>query len=144
VDKPLAWTFGVLESGRSLGHSLLVVVPVVALLWWGLGDDHPAAVAGLGVGWLSHPLADALGTVQAGDLDFLAFLVWPLVDLPEPELERSFLAHLLALEPDVHFFVQVVLVAAAAFVWQRDGYPGVLTVRSALPFVGTRPPERGP
>ncbi|MEF8774489.1 MAG: metal-dependent hydrolase [Halobacteriales archaeon] len=132
IDKPLAWTFAVLESGRSLGHSLFVIVPAVALLWWVLGDDHPVAVAGFGVGWLSHPFADAVYSVAVWEPASLAYFVWPLAEMPPPSIGQSFLAHLLALEPDPLFLLEWLLVAAALVVWRADGYPGLAAVRARV------------
>ncbi|WP_284033485.1 metal-dependent hydrolase [Halobaculum lipolyticum] len=54
IDKPLAWWFDVVPSGRSLGHSLLFVVPlcavVVAITWY---RRHPEVGVAFGVGYLS-------------------------------------------------------------------------------------------
>jgi len=124
VDKPLAWTLSVSPYGRSLGHSLPVVVPAAALLWWAVGDEHPQVAAAVAVGVLTHPLVDALGTVLRGDVASLAFLLWPALPAPAPTIEQSFLAHLLAYELGVVRGVEFALVAAALLVWRADGYPG--------------------
>lgn len=132
IDKPLTWTFGILEYGRSLGHSLLVVLPVLALLWWWLGDDHPEALLALGVGWLSHPLADSVGLFLDWDPDGLVYVVWPLLPMPEPGIEQSFVAHLLSLRLDPMFALEMLLVALAFVVWRRDGYPGLAPIRARV------------
>jgi len=132
IDKPLAWTFGILEYGRALGHSVLVIVPVMALLWWWLGDDYPDIIAALGVGWLSHLLGDAVGSVIEWELVNLGYVVWPLVELPPPEIEQSFVGHLLALELGPGTSAELVAIAVALVVWRRDGYPGLETVQARL------------
>jgi len=134
VDKPLAWSLSVLPSGRSLGHSLLVVVPAAALAWWALGDDHPRLTAAVAVGVVSHPLVDALGTALRGDLAYLGFLLWPATTTPPPTLAQSFLAHVLAYEPGPVRAVEFGLVAAALLARRADGYPGAGAVRARLPL----------
>jgi hypothetical protein len=133
VDKPLAWTLSVLPYGRSLGHSLLVVVPAVALLWWAAGDEHPAVAGAVAAGVLTHPLVDALGTVLRGDLASLTFLLWPALPAPAPTMAQSFLAHLLAYELGPVRAVEFALVGAALLAWRADGYPGTGAVMRRLP-----------
>lgn len=68
VDKPLAWTLGVLPNGRSLAHSLviasLVILVVVAVA---RTRDRPAIGAAVGIGYLSHLVADAFYPVVTGN-----------------------------------------------------------------------------
>lgn len=134
VDKPLAWTFGLLESGRSLGHSVLVAALVLmavhALFAPRLGR---APIAAFAVGYLSHPLADfPFGPVLAGDLTALNYLLWPLVSVPPPETDISLLAYILAFEPGPYDWFQFALVGLAVVRWQTDGRPGWETVVSRV------------
>ncbi|WP_123536583.1 metal-dependent hydrolase [Halosimplex salinum] len=133
VDKPLAWTLSVLPSGRSLSHSLLVVVPVVALVYTVAlvrdEDEEPLAVA-FGVGALTHLFGDALYSLVALEFRHLGFLLWPAVPPIEYEVEQSFLAHFALLEFSPEFYFELLLVALALVVWRTDGYPGLETVVS--------------
>ena len=50
IDKPLAWQFGLLPSGRSLAHSVFVAVPVVVVVV-ALGIVVLAGLVWLSDGW---------------------------------------------------------------------------------------------
>jgi membrane-bound metal-dependent hydrolase YbcI (DUF457 family) len=75
VDKPLAWYLGALPTGRTLTHSLLVLVPlsiVVYLLARRHGrDEYGVAFA---VGALSHSLIDALPALWDPETDAASLL----------------------------------------------------------------------
>lgn len=59
VDKPLAWTFSVLPSGRSLAHLLLAAGIVIAGTYWFAKRRGREEVAiAFGVGYVSHSLID--------------------------------------------------------------------------------------
>lgn len=132
VDKLLAWPFAVLPTGRSLAHSWLVALIVIAVAWWLLDGERRGLVIPLGVGWLSHGFADALHSLVAWEPAYLQFLLWPLLTTPPYELEKSFEAHLLAFEPDAWMIGQTLLFLVAVWVWHRDGRPGLATVRTAI------------
>lgn len=132
VDKPLAWTLAVLPSGRSLGHSWLVAVVVLAAAWLILDGRRRALLVPFGVGWLSHGLADAVVSIVTWDLPDLGYFLWPLTTTPPYETEQSFVAHLLGMEVTPYFVLQGVLFAVALLVWYRDGNPGLGEIRSAL------------
>ena len=90
VDKPLSY-WGVLPSGRSLAHSLVVfaVVVVAARLTaravrarWDADPSIPipfAVTLPLVVGYLSHLAGDAYGPVLAGEFRHVRFLLWPVL-----------------------------------------------------------------
>lgn len=95
VDKPLAWSLGVLPSGHSLAHSLLVAIPVsvlVVALGWRLDRDVDAPSADFGrtrvgaafaFGYLSHLPGDALYPALVGKELNVGFLFWPVVPAVE-------------------------------------------------------------
>jgi len=131
VDKPLAWTFGVLPGGRTLAHSLLVVLPLALLVRfltrrYGGGKLGVAFLCGM----LVHVLTDGLYAAVEGEFADLSYLLWPALPMPDYETEQSFLAHFanLSLTSDVTF--EFVLVLAAAVVWWVDGRPGLALVRA--------------
>jgi len=133
VDKPLAWTLSLLPSGRSLGHSLLTVLPVVALAYTVAvarsNDEEPLVVA-LGVGALVHLFGDALYPLFDLEFRHAGFLLWPAVPSLEHEIEQSFIAHFALLDLSPEFYFELLLVAMALVVWRADGYPGLATLRS--------------
>ncbi|WP_336035093.1 metal-dependent hydrolase [Halobacterium yunchengense] len=144
VDKPLAWWLAVLPSGRSLGHSLLVAVPLAAavLLAGYARGERPVAVA-FALGHLSHLAGDvAYPLVVDGELR-AGFLLWPVVPAPDggttsalphvQELVAAFVAFLATPRGTAYLVVDGVLLAAALAVWLRDGHPGLGLPRSDRP-----------
>lgn len=132
IDKTLAWYAGVLPYGRSLTHTLFVVVPL-CLLAVVLAQRYGVREVGVGfgVGLVSHPLADAFGALVSLAPRDAAFLVWPLVATPDGELV-GLLAHLRNIEGSPLFLFGLALTAVGAVVWGRDGYPGVAPLRALL------------
>jgi hypothetical protein len=125
IDKPLAWSFAVLPSGRSLGHSLLTLVAVLILLRVACRyPDQRALSAAFGVGYISHLFADGIGSVIAGDFGELEYLLWPVIDVPTGE-SRSFIEFFLALEPTPMMLAGMILTIVGGVVWVYDGMPGV-------------------
>ena len=128
LDKPLSF-YGVLASGRSLGHSVLVAGAFVAGVWAlarrldgaGRGWRRPLerAPAAFAVGYLSHLLGDSVGALAAGRYGDLAFLLWPVLPPVEyPGDAVSPVARLLALyrTPLAHPELELILLAAGVFV----------------------------
>ncbi|KAB1198224.1 metal-dependent hydrolase [Haloferax sp. MBLA0078] len=78
IDKPLSYV-GILPSGRSLGHSVLVIAPIlVVVVLWAHREGHTEyAIAG-SVGLLSHYVGDVYKTALTGDWWSMRFLLWPL------------------------------------------------------------------
>jgi len=80
VDKPLAWWFSVLPSGRSLAHSLLIAVPLSVLVLgvaWYL--THPEVGFAFGVGYASHLLGDSYVALYYWRPEEFTYLLWPLL-----------------------------------------------------------------
>jgi hypothetical protein len=131
VDKPLAWTFGLLPSGRSLGHSLVVFALVAPLVWWVAGRrDHRPLAAAVGFGSLTHLLTDALYPILRFDFVGAGFLGWPLIPQPTYEGDYGVLTYFLELQPTPELAFEFVLVVVASVLWHFDGHPGLATVRS--------------
>lgn len=129
VDKPLAWYLGVLPTGRTLGHSLLVIGPLaVAVYLLAARYSRPEYGIAFGVGAVSHVLVDALPAVWGGADP--ASLLWPLVavesyDNGAPSITALFVESL----GEPYFLLEFVLAAIAVVVWRRDGYPGLGVIR---------------
>ena len=133
VDKPLAWVLLVLPGGRSLGHSLLVALPLVGVAFavgWAL-DSYRGSLA-FTIGHLSHLAGDVVyPLVVRGELR-LGFLLWPVVPaeggtdraLPHiSELVAVFLEFLATPRGTLYLVADVALLVAALAVWLFDGMP---------------------
>ncbi|MDT3435489.1 hypothetical protein KZ498_11520 [Haloarcula sp. 1CSR25-25] len=94
IDKPLAWTFAILPSGRMLAHSLVVSLPIlteVVLLAAHRGFGRYAVV--FSAGYLSHIAGDFYPILRLGtDYYFFPNLFWPLL-AANPDRAPSFAAH---------------------------------------------------
>lgn len=131
IDKPLSWGLGLLPTGRSLAHSLLVAAPAVVsvlLLGAALGR-HRGAVA-FGIGYLSHLAGDvAYPLFVDGELR-LGFLLWPVIPAAADdagagvthvaELVADFLAVLASPGGLLYLAVDAALLGLTALVWHRD------------------------
>ena len=134
IDKPLAWTLLVLPSGRSLGHSLLLLVPL-SLLVYALAVRYQNANWGIAfaVGVLSHAVVDVLSPVVHGEFAYITSLVWPLFPPPPyNEQSRTIVSHFLSIEPTPLLLFETVLTVIAFIVWQRQNRPGITTIRDAV------------
>jgi xanthosine utilization system XapX-like protein len=143
IDKPLAWTFDVLPTARSLGHSVFVAgvfLGVVALLMRRRGV--PAVGPAVAVGYLSHLLGDVFyhvvtrvlggGEIAVGDV---AFLLWPLVRQSSREtggllgrtdqLFGEFVTYLGTPDGLVYLALELGLLLLATAFWASDGWPGL-------------------
>ena len=136
VDKPLAWYFGILPAGRSLGHSLLIAIVLLTFIHViAVRYDRQELSIAFAVGHLSHLAADAYLPLLRGQFAEAAFLLWPPVPLP-PEAtagpDRTLLEILVLVDPTSPVIFQHVLVIIAAGVWIRQGMPGVETLQTAV------------
>ncbi|WP_224448753.1 metal-dependent hydrolase [Haloprofundus salilacus] len=133
VDKPLAWTFGVIPSGRSLTHSLISAAIVLAIILYitRKRNREPLGIA-FAVGYLGHLLGDALVPLLELDFVFLRFLAWPLYPPPPYESDSSFLAHLQNIEMTSFFMLELLIFCIAVVIWIYDGYPGLQKGRQLL------------
>lgn len=132
IDKPLAWSLGVLPSGRSLAHSVLVTaVVVLAVDALGRRVDRRMAAAAFGLGYGSHLFADALAPLWSGTYADLAFLAWPIVPATA-SVSHGIIWYFLTMEWTPYAIAQFGLALLAGAVWVLDGAPGLALVRRAL------------
>ncbi|WP_256393215.1 metal-dependent hydrolase [Natronoarchaeum rubrum] len=137
VDKPLAWTAGVLPTGRTLAHALPIVLPFLAATYALAGRrGHTEWAFAFGLGYLAHVFADAVPSLAWGDPAYARFLLWPLLSVPPYDETQSFLAHLTGIDLTGYFTAQLVLTAIAAAVWWRDGLPGLDVLVAAWQRLG--------
>jgi|APHM01.1.fsa_nt_gi Predicted membrane-bound metal-dependent hydrolase (DUF457). len=133
IDKPFAWTVPLLPGGRSLAHSLLVAVPLVAcVLVYARYRERAELGAVFGIGYLSHLFADVLETVVTDTIANTTFLLWPVLPLPETATAESFLTVLATLQPTPWNGFELVLTGLGAVLWVNDGLPGVDWLRNAI------------
>lgn len=143
VDKPLAWSLGILPSGTSLAHSVLVAVPVSVLaVLAGRRTGHRAAGAAFAVGYLSHLAGDVIYPVALGGRPAVGAVLWPLVATNRRapvglatrtgELFASLLAHLSTPAGVLYAVAEAALLGAALALWLVDGAPGLAPVGGAL------------
>lgn len=133
VDKPLAWYLGVLPTGRSLAHSLLVLVPLCLLVYSvsRIRDREEYGLA-FAVGALTHSLVDAV-PVLWNDRASASFLLWPYWSVEPYETGvPSPVEMLTAALGQPYFLTELALLAFAVALWRADGYPGVGTLRRVL------------
>ncbi|GAA0456025.1 metal-dependent hydrolase [Halococcus dombrowskii] len=125
VDKPLAWTFHVLPSGRSLAHSLFALVAVCALVgYYYRRRGRPDLGVAFTVGYGSHLIGDGYGYLLSGEYTYLSSLGWPLLPPPPFGDEGTFLTHIPEFAFTPGLLAQVTLLAILYVVWIEDGAPG--------------------
>lgn len=136
VDKPLAWSMGVLPNARSLAHSLFftaAVLVLVTLLARRLG--RPRLAPAVAIGYLSHLAGDVIYSfVWSGGIS-PGYLLWPLVSVPSRDspglVERTvqllskFIEVLATPAGGTIFTVELVLIGAVFVLWIVDGWPGL-------------------
>lgn len=137
IDKPLAYWLEVIE-GRALGHSVLFLVPVCAIVLVGTHRrDRGALGIAFALGALSHLLGDTIVDLLSSSSYGVSYLLWPA--LPSPQYGVTSFAHHLdqlhrfagyVLEQPsevlLHsFFVEIILVLVVLFVWALDRFPGL-------------------
>lgn len=123
IDQPL-YLLVPLPSTRTLAHSLVVAVPVsVAVVATVRRSSRPDVVGhGFGVGYLSHPVADAFWPLLLGYYSELGFLLWPLTESPAYEGQKElFVAGGTTVTT---WWPELCLLGLAVIVWWRDGTPG--------------------
>lgn len=134
IDKPLAWSLTLLPSGRSLGHSLLILVPL-SILAYALAAryQNPEWGSAFAIGALSHAIVDVLPPAIRGEYAFTTSLLWPLLPAPPyEERNRAIVDYFfsIGLTPIVAF--EILLMIMMVIIWWRDGRPGVATIQQVL------------
>lgn len=133
VDKPLAWTFHVLPSGRSLAHSVFAAVFVSTLIGiYCRSRGRPDLGIAFTIGYFSHLVGDGFRALLTGQYAYLSYLGWPLLPPPPYGDEGGFLAHIPTIEFSPAFLFQVVLVTLLYVLWIEDGAPGRKELRRFL------------
>ncbi|SDJ88388.1 metal-dependent hydrolase [Natronorubrum texcoconense] len=134
VDKPLAWTFGITETGYSIGHSIFVA-PIVCLAVYAVaarhGDRLLAGAFALAYG--SHLVTDVYDPLRESSRFEPRVVLWPLESPPAGD-HGGFLDHfalyfvryvneLLAGGVTPSVALQLGLGVAVVALWLVDGAP---------------------
>lgn len=135
VDKPLAWQFGLLDTGRALAHSVFVAVPL-SLVVYALARRRGSNRTGFafGFGYLLHLVGDVLPSSLTRGTLYLDPVLWPFADpdhahgsLSE-EFSRRLIEYafqLLTMEPTPVLVLQLGSVVFGLGLWLYDGRPGL-------------------
>lgn len=135
VDKPLAWEYGVFETGYALGHSVFVAVPAsiaVGLLARRRGRGR-AGIA-FAIGYLLHPPGDVFYDYVMNDSLSVRIMLWPVergVASGEPpgllamfwHFFGRYRAEFAAEEPSTYLLAQLGVAIVAGCLWLYDGAP---------------------
>lgn len=125
VDKPL-WLAGVVDVGRTIGHSLLFTGPVLGVLWlvtWRWNRQRLGTA--FAIGYLSHPAADVPWHVLSGEYHELGFLLWPVTHMPQ-YTGTTTLGTVPGLGTEVTtLWLEAMILIAGVALWWRDGQPGL-------------------
>ncbi|WP_458207707.1 metal-dependent hydrolase [Haladaptatus sp. NG-SE-30] len=125
IDKPLAWTWNILPSGRSFAHSLFTMILVIAVVRSvSRRVGRPLLGQAFAIGYLLHLPADGLAPFVSGEYEYLAFLLWPVVPAPDYGFEPGILAHLLAFELSGVAKTELLIFGFVFVIWIYDGAPG--------------------
>lgn len=132
IDKPLAWRLDVLPTGRTLAHSLLLLVPLaVVVILVARRIDRPAVGVAFAVGSLSHTLTDVVPSLWGEGT--ANQLLWPMVSVePYEGGPPTIVGLLLDSLGQPYFLVEFVLGAIALGLWLHDGRPGLARLRAAV------------
>lgn len=148
VDKSLSWVFELFPQGYSIGHSVIVAIPlgiaVLALAVWRRRAECGFAFI---IGYWSHLIGDiAFGLIEGNPYTF-ARVLWPVVTLPPYSSDLGALArireyasafiYLLSTEEASATLIIALLFyfgpfLLAVLIWVIDGTPGIAELRRLL------------
>lgn len=123
-----------LPSGRSLGHSLLVLVPLSILVYaLAVRYRHSEWGSTFAIGALSYAVVDVLPFTIRGEYAYTPSLLWPLLSAPPSnKLGCTILGHFFLIEPIPILALETILVIVILIFWWRDGWPGTTVIQRAI------------
>ncbi|WP_411969023.1 metal-dependent hydrolase [Haloferax sp. YSSS75] len=144
VDKPLSWSFGVLPSGLSFAHSILVSIPLaLAVVLVARRFEMTTVGVAFALGYLSHIPADLLYSgFFFGNYGALESFLWPISYGPESSgvglfdqtwrFFRRSLGYLRRPEAWVLVLFELLLLGSALRLWISDGAPGLALLKRSV------------
>lgn len=134
IDKPLAWEFGVVESGYAIGHSVFFAVPLAIVAGTiARAADRPRAGVAFAIGYLLHLPADVFYHYVVGSPTRWELALWPVRTVPpegqfglvgySTDLILAYGYRLLVGEPSTYLWVQAGIAAGTFLIWLADGAP---------------------
>ncbi|XVH31199.1 metal-dependent hydrolase [Haloferacaceae archaeon DSL9] len=143
MDKPLAWQFGVFETGYALGHSIFFAIPVSILVGLAARQTGRLRVGiAFAIGYALHLIGDLLPIYFREGTWPIDRLLWPVLvrpsdhtdSLAEQFLEYAvpYLIQIVTLDPSPYLVVQFVIASVTFLLWAYDGFPGVRGTYAAL------------
>lgn len=137
VDKPLAWQYGIFETGWGIAHSVFIAT-AVSLLGYAVARWAGAGRIGLGFGYgyLLHLVGDVIPASLSRERLYLDPILWPFGNPTTSSNPGSFLdgvttllfeyaTQLLALEITPIVVLQLGSVVLGSALWIYDGCPGL-------------------
>lgn len=135
VDKPLAWSFGLVETGYAVGHSIFVapgVILATAVLSRRVGRERSGVAFVLA--YLSHLASDIVYPLAHGRGIEPRVVLWPIASPPGSDIDGKFLDRTLyyfqrfygeMTAGELTWFVafQLSLAGGVLLLWMYDGAP---------------------
>ncbi|SEH10663.1 LexA-binding, inner membrane-associated putative hydrolase [Natronorubrum sediminis] len=135
IDKPLAWEYGIFDSGYALGHSIFFAVPLslfVGIVAHSLG--RPRTGLAFGLGYLLHLPSDVVDAYVREGVYQPELMYWPVETTGSHGHSRNFLeqffllfsqyqSELLAGDLSTYMWIQIGMASGAALLWLYDGAP---------------------
>jgi hypothetical protein len=128
IDKPLSWTFGILPSGRSMGHSLVFATLLGIVVWYVVRQyDRRTEAVAFFCGHLLHIVGDALPIVLAGRWERLGMVLWPVIPAYQSsgEPDQSIIEFFLSIDLATIPIEGVFFITLTTVLWLFDGLPGI-------------------
>lgn len=135
IDKPLAWSIGLFDTGYALGHSLFFSLPLVV----GLGvlsrsGGHPRVGVAFAVGYLLHPVGDLVQLSASNGGVPYELMLWPLATFEPGGYTRGFAGNFLYLfgryvadfvggDLSTYMWLQLGIMGLTILLWLYDGAP---------------------
>jgi hypothetical protein len=126
VDKPLAWSLGILPSGRSLGHSVFTLLVLCGGLYLlARSIERRRTIGAFAVGYASHLVGDMLYPLARGNVAEAGYLFWPITSAPVHDHGMTIVGVFTTLRPSPTVIFGLALSLVAFLLWASDGLPGL-------------------
>ena len=135
IDKPLAWEYGIFDTGYALGHSIFFAIPL-AIVGGVIARSFGRAKAGLAfaIGYLIHLPSDVLYHYVTGSTVGWELMLWPVQSAPPSGHSHDFTSYfsqlfsgyqeeLLSGDLSTYLWVQLGVAIFTALLWLYDGAP---------------------